>query len=74
MHIYLEVNVENLKLHEPSMLDQEEDLVLPTIQNLVFDAQVELTKDNFAEEIQNNQTRVVRPLANWVEMTTSMQC
>jgi hypothetical protein len=34
MSIYSIVNVENLKLHEPSMLDQEEEQILPSIENL----------------------------------------
>jgi hypothetical protein len=29
MHNYLVVNVDNLKLYEPSLLDQEEEKVLP---------------------------------------------
>lgn len=45
MHIYLVVNVENLKLCEPSMLDQEEQQVLPSMEDLALDAQAELTKD-----------------------------
>ena len=31
MHIYSIVNVENMKLYEPSMLDQELEHVLPSI-------------------------------------------
>jgi len=38
MHIYLVV-VENLKLCEPSMLDQEEEHVLPFMEDLEPDAQ-----------------------------------
>ena len=34
MCIYLVVNVENLKLYEPSMLDQEEEHVLSSIEDL----------------------------------------
>jgi hypothetical protein len=45
MHIYLVVNVENLKLYEPSMLDQEEEHVLPSIEDLAPYAQVELEED-----------------------------
>jgi hypothetical protein len=41
MHIYSVVNVENLKLYEPSMLDQEEQ-VLPTKEGIAPDAQAEL--------------------------------
>jgi hypothetical protein len=44
MHIYSVVNVENLKLYEPSMLDQEEEQVQPSIEDLAPDAQIELTK------------------------------
>ena len=46
MCIYLVVNVENLKLYEPSMLDQEIDgNVLPTIKDLALEAWEELAKD-----------------------------
>ena len=45
MHIYSIVNVENLKLYEPSMLDQEEEHVLPYVEDLAPDAQVELKKE-----------------------------
>jgi hypothetical protein len=45
MCIYLVVNVENLKLYEPSMLDQEEEKVLPSIEELAPDTQEELEKD-----------------------------
>lgn len=31
------VNVENLKLYEPSMLDQEEEHVLPFVDNFALD-------------------------------------
>jgi hypothetical protein len=39
MHIYSVVNVENLKLYEPSMLDQVEEKVLPSIEYLTPYAQ-----------------------------------
>ena len=45
MHIYYVVNVDNLKLYEPSMLDHEEEHVLPSVEDLAPDAQAELTKD-----------------------------
>jgi hypothetical protein len=38
MHIYSIVNVENIKLYKPSMLDQEEEHVLPSIDELALDA------------------------------------
>ena len=38
MHIYSVVNVENLKQYEPSMLDQEKEQVIPTIEDLALDA------------------------------------
>jgi hypothetical protein len=44
MRIYTVVNVENIKLYEPSMFDQEEELVLPSIEDLEPYAQVELEK------------------------------
>jgi len=36
--IYLVANVENLKLYEPSMLDQEEEHVLAFVEDLALDA------------------------------------
>ena len=45
MCIYSIMNVENLKLYEPSMLDQEEDQVFPSIEYLAPDAQEELEDD-----------------------------
>jgi hypothetical protein len=47
MYIYLVVNVDNLKLYEPSMLDQEEEQVLPSTKDLAPDALSELEKDIF---------------------------
>jgi len=44
MCIYLVVNVKILKLYEPSLLDQEEQ-VLPSIEGLTPDAQAELGED-----------------------------
>ena len=45
MYIYSVVNVENLKLYEPCMLDQEEEHALPSVEDLAPDAQAELTED-----------------------------
>jgi hypothetical protein len=45
MRIYSVVNVENLKLYENSMLDQEEEQVLPCIEDLAPDAHAELEED-----------------------------
>ena len=45
MCIYSIVNVENLKLYETSMLDHEEEKVLPSIVELAPDAQGELEED-----------------------------
>jgi hypothetical protein len=45
MHIYSIVNVDNLKLYEPSMLDQEEEEVLPSIEDIGPDAQANLEED-----------------------------
>jgi hypothetical protein len=50
MHIYSVVNVENLKLYEPSMLDQEEEQVLPSVEDLAPDAQAELTEDTVLQK------------------------
>jgi len=54
--IYSVLNVENLKLYEPSMLDKEEEQVIPSIDNLARDAQVELVKDTFLHK-QSRTTR-----------------
>jgi len=43
MHIYSVVNVDNLKLYEPSMLDQEEEQFLPYVEDFTPDAHAELT-------------------------------
>jgi hypothetical protein len=45
MNIYLVVNVENLKLYDPSMLDQGEERVLPSVEDLAPDAQIELVEE-----------------------------
>ena len=45
MRIYSIVNVDNLKLYEPSMLDQEEEHVLPFVEYLAPNYQKELTED-----------------------------
>jgi len=45
IHIYSVVNVENLKLYKPSMLDWEEKQVLPSIDDLTPDAHAELEED-----------------------------
>jgi len=37
MHIYLVVNVENMKLYEPSLLDHEEEYVICFIEDLAMD-------------------------------------
>jgi hypothetical protein len=54
MHIYLVVNVDNLKLYEPSMLDQEEDHTLPTIEDSTPDAQGELVEDTILQKNSKN--------------------
>jgi len=46
MHIYLVVNVENMKLDEPSMLDQEEKEVLHSIEHLAPYSQEDLVEDS----------------------------
>jgi hypothetical protein len=56
MHIYSVVNVDNLKLYEPSMLDQEEEQVLPSIEDLAPDAQAELEEDTILKK-QSKTTR-----------------
>ena len=50
MHIYSVVNVENLKLYESSMLDQEEGQVLPSVEDLALDTQAELIEDTVLQK------------------------
>jgi hypothetical protein len=45
MRIYSIVNVENVKLYETSMLDQEEEKVLPSIEDLALDDWENLVED-----------------------------
>jgi hypothetical protein len=51
MHIFPVVNVENLKLYDPSMLDQEEEQVLPTIEYIAPYSQEKWEEDTI---LQNN--------------------
>jgi hypothetical protein len=50
IQIYLVVNLDILKLYEPSMLDKEEEQVLPSIEDLAPDAQEELEEDIFFQK------------------------
>jgi hypothetical protein len=51
MHIYSVLNVENTKLFEPSMLDQEiEEHFISTIEDLAPEAQVELEEDTVLQK------------------------
>jgi len=50
MCIYSIVNVDNFKFYEPSMLDQEEEHVLPSVEDLTPDTQVELTEDTVLQK------------------------
>jgi hypothetical protein len=50
------VNVENLKLYGPSMLNQEEEHALPSIEDLAPDAEVELENDTILQK-QSRATR-----------------
>jgi hypothetical protein len=57
MCIYSVVNVENLKLYELSMLDMDQDeQVLPFIEDLALDAQEELVEDTILQK-QSRTTR-----------------
>jgi hypothetical protein len=47
--IYSTVNAEHLKLYDPSMLDQEVEDVLPTIQELSLDAQEYLEEESILQ-------------------------
>ena len=44
--IYCIVNVENMKLYEPSMLDHESKKVFPSKEDLALEAQVKWLEDN----------------------------
>ena len=46
--------MENLKLYDPSMLDQEEEEVLPSIEELAPDAQEELVEDTVLHKRSRN--------------------
>jgi hypothetical protein len=50
IHIYSIANVNNLKLYDSSMLDQKEERVLPTIEELAPNAQEELAKDEVLQK------------------------
>ena len=55
MRNYSAVNMENLKLFELSMLDQEPEQAFPYVEDLVPKARAELAKDTgFVEEVHNN--------------------
>jgi hypothetical protein len=58
MCIYLVVNVENLKIYETSMLDQEDEQVPPTIEDLEPSSQVGRVgrRYHFAKEIYKYMT------------------
>jgi hypothetical protein len=47
IQIYAVVNVDNIKCYDPSMLDQEEEQVLPSIEDLAPNVQEELEEDTF---------------------------
>ena len=62
MHIYSVLNVDNLKLYEPSMLDEEEEHVLPSVEDLALDAQAQLIEIQFfkrAPELQDRGNMVI---------------
>jgi len=50
MHIYSVMNVENLKLYKPFVLDQEENYFLPSIEGLSLDAQAELVEGTILQK------------------------
>ena len=51
MHIYFVLNVKDVKLYESSMLDNEHEQVLPSLEDLVLEDRTELKEDTF---LQNN--------------------
>jgi hypothetical protein len=50
------LNVENLKLYDPSMLDQEEEEVLPSIEELAPYAQTKLAEEKNLQK----RSRIIR--------------
>jgi hypothetical protein len=57
MHIFSIVNVENIKLYKPSMLDQEEEKVLPSIDELTpYDHERVSRGHIFSKAVQNYKT------------------
>ena len=48
--IYSIVNVKNIKLYEPSMLDKDHEQVLPSIEDLAPEAQEELVEDTILQK------------------------
>jgi hypothetical protein len=62
-----------MKLYEPSMLDKEiKEHVLPTIEDLEPKSQVDFIEDIVFQK-KSKITKSRKPLANWVERTTSKQ-
>lgn len=58
MHIFSVMNVENIKLYRPSMLDQEEEHVLPYLEDFLPYSQGKLTKD----AILHRSYRIIRQM------------
>jgi len=60
MEMYSVVNVEKLKLFEPSMLDYEPNGTLPTVEDLVTEQEVILAEDTIVERKTITTRRGVR--------------
>jgi hypothetical protein len=75
MQINSVVNVENLKLFKPSMLDEEEEhQVLPTIEDLAPHGIEELKEDIVLQhKEQNNLHRTTRNVVDWSQGTDSKE-
>ena len=65
MCIYLVVNVENLKLYDPSILDYEEEHVLPSVEDLAPNSQEELKEDTFCKRGLELQYRGSMTFGSW---------
>lgn len=73
MCIYLVVSVEYQKLYEPSMLDQEEEHVLHSMEDLTQDSQEELIKDTIFQKRPKTTRNATWNLADWVDRENSKQ-
>ena len=71
MHVYYVVNVDYLRVHEPSMLNEdEEDQVLPSMEYLALNTHEKLMEDDFIKKYQNDKKESTRNFASGIQWTT----